>query len=708
MNKQQWYRGGGLLLMLLFLTTALPLKADDDDDDKRDRYEKTRKYQRSTKDSTKNSTKISATETQSLSIQSGLQISPTSVVMSKGSSAYITVTNPYGSVRVESHETSIVRAYYDSENSRVILSARGTGKTELTIRDRRSELKVPVTVLSESTPPPPPPEPPTASGDFTLLAWNDLGMHCVDGKDYSVFSILPPYNNLIAQLLDKNGGLVTEGVELTYEALGSTIKDSEGNDITSINTYSAPTEVGQIEKTNFWDYVLKLFGGDPEPNHGLNLNNPNISNRTPGTEPLPMEFNVGMNWFQAEGLPITPIDDNGNKNFYPMVKVTALDGQGNVLAMTKTVLPVSDEMTCKSCHSSTNDPSPLANAAKPATGWEFDSDAEKDWKFNILKKHDDELNGVKATLYRDALAAKGFAAAGLYPTATDATNATPVLCASCHGSNALGTQSYPGVQPLTQALHGSHAKVSDPVSGIALNDSANRDSCYLCHPGSETQCLRGAMGNAKDDQGNSAMSCQSCHGDMEAVGSPERQGWFEEPTCQSCHHDGQRLTSSLDANGNLIVPQDKTFASNADTPAPGLDLYRFSTGHGDLQCESCHGATHAVYPSSHEEDNLQSIELQGHAGTVNECTACHTNVPMTTSGGPHGMHTIGEAWIDRHEDVAERNTQSCAYCHGSDYRGSPLSEIKVSKTFRVEGRNKTFAAGHQSNCYDCHNGPDGD
>ncbi len=33
----------------------------------------------------------------------------------------------------------------------------------------------------------------SGNGKYTLVAWNDLGMHCVDGKDYSVFSILPPY-----------------------------------------------------------------------------------------------------------------------------------------------------------------------------------------------------------------------------------------------------------------------------------------------------------------------------------------------------------------------------------------------------------------------------------------------------------------------------------------------------------------------------------
>ena len=50
-----------------------------------------------------------------------------------------------------------------------------------------------------------------ASQTHTLLAWNDLGMHCMDGNDYSVFSILPPYNNLHAQLKDKNGDLISSG-----------------------------------------------------------------------------------------------------------------------------------------------------------------------------------------------------------------------------------------------------------------------------------------------------------------------------------------------------------------------------------------------------------------------------------------------------------------------------------------------------------------
>ncbi len=35
--------------------------------------------------------------------------------------------------------------------------------------------------------------PSSGKGRYVLMGWNDLGMHCVDGNDYSVFSILPPY-----------------------------------------------------------------------------------------------------------------------------------------------------------------------------------------------------------------------------------------------------------------------------------------------------------------------------------------------------------------------------------------------------------------------------------------------------------------------------------------------------------------------------------
>ena len=64
---------------------------------------------------------------------------------------------------------------------------------------------------------------PSASNfKYVLTAWNDLGMHCMDGNDFSVFSVLPPYNNLHAQIKDKNGDLITSGITLTYQAAKGT------------------------------------------------------------------------------------------------------------------------------------------------------------------------------------------------------------------------------------------------------------------------------------------------------------------------------------------------------------------------------------------------------------------------------------------------------------------------------------------------------
>jgi hypothetical protein len=391
-----------------------------------------------------------------------------------------------------------------------------------------------------------------------------------------------------------------------------------------------------------------------------------------------------------------------------MVKVTAKNAAGQILATARTVLPVSDEMTCVACHQSTTSTNTASNAAKPATGWVFDPALEKDWKKNILKKHDDKMFGdaTKSALYSQALAKMGYDQAGLLTTVTR-TAATPVLCASCHSSNALATSGYPGVRALTHALHTQHANVVDPTSMQTLTAIDNRTACYACHPGSVTQCLRGVMGNAKDASGNLEIDCQSCHGNMAAVGNTARVGWLDQPTCQACHYDGKRTLSAVDAAGNLVKPADTRFASNANTPAAGFNLYRFSKGHGGLQCEACHGATHAEYPSSHSQDNALSIDLQGFAGPISDCKSCHTTVPNTASGGPHGMHTVGASWVtDHHDVVTSSNKTGCLYCHGSTSAGSPLATVKVAKTFNIgDGRTKAFVAGEKVTCWNCHNGP---
>ncbi len=530
-------------------------------------------------------------------------------------------------------------------------------------------------------------DPGSGSGHHIVIGWNDLGMHCMD-SDYSVFSILPPFNDLRAQLIDANGHLVTtlNGRTLTYAG----VADPSG----SINQSSAG-------KTNFWKYAKALFGANLLPDQGLAGHNMPGSANTPQS----LTFDAAHALFTADGIPVAPYDDSGHSRPYPLLEVVARDAANLPLASATPVIPVSDEMDCRLCHGSGS-----ADAAKPSVGWSFERNAERDYRLNILRLHDERQLGDPA--YAAALQSAGYSAAGLYDQAKRLKS--PILCAACHASNALPGTGQSGLTSLTEALHTGHAQVADPVTGLPLDASTNRASCYRCHPGSETRCLRGAMGAAVAADGSLAMQCQSCHGSMSAVGTTGRVGWLDQPSCQNCHtgtathNNGQiRYDSAFDTNGARRTPVDATFATNADVPAAGFDLYRFSYGHGGLACEACHGSTHAEYPGAHDNDNLLSSAFQGHAGTLSECANCHGSDVSSWEGGPHGMHSIGQSWVDDHPDAAETlGTAACQVCHGSNDRGTVLSRAQADRTLTTKFGTRTFFRGQTVGCFECHRGPD--
>lgn len=563
------------------------------------------------------------------------------------------------------------------------------------------------------------------AANAVLLGWNNLGMHCMDSR-YAEFAILPPYNTIEAQLI-VGGKLMKASTvpnaadyTLSYQAIVdpvSGVMNSTSSGKSDWETY-APTLFP----------VLKTFNPAYTADMGLaGCNMPGIDSPYVLNTAQPMSFqpaNSPENTYQAEGVPITPTDDQGNKNTYPLMRLVARDANNAVVAQTDIVLPVSDEMSCKTCHAAnTND------KAKPAGGWISDANQEREYRLNILKLHDDTEFAEHAALYNEALAAKGLDPAGLYAAATtDQDPATPgvqvkpMLCAACHSSEALGAPSFSGnngtVPALTQSVHSTHATVTAPGSSLTLDSSDNRAACYDCHPGSKTRCLRGAMGSAVAADGSMEMQCQSCHGNMSKVGDSHRTGWLEEPTCQSCHtgtatnNNGKIRYSSVFNNpltyDSQRVAVNQTFATNADTPAAGLSLYRFSKGHGGLQCSACHGSTHAEFPSSHQNDNIRNEQLQGHAGVTVECKTCHTaGVPNTTNGGPHGLHPIDQSWVGRHGDAVERSgTASCKGCHGSDLHGTELSRVQGDRSFNVEDLGTVkFYRGGTVGCYSCHRGP---
>lgn len=523
-------------------------------------------------------------------------------------------------------------------------------------------------------------------------------MHCMDGKDYSVFSVLPPYNTIDAKLLTKGGQPlpVTSAVSLSYVAM----KDASG----SINTTSAGTST-VAQKTNFWNWVYLLFGGQP-PND-VGLHNYPVQSLTPQA----MTYDSTKGLWKAEGIPTTPYDDAGVSKAYPMAQIVARNSAGQQLATATVVLAVSDEMSCKNCHSANTN-----SAAMPSGGWITQYTDAQNVKLNILKKHDDD-HPISASVL-SALRAKGSSysryQASLYQTAwAGGAMNNPVLCADCHASNALnaaglntGVKDASGqllVPALTASMHMQHSRVTLPGSTTTLDNAADpASSCYQCHPGVNAKCQRGTM---------SGIACFNCHGNLSRVGQSTRTGWLDEPNCQMCHQNGTTYNTAFTStdigpSGTQRASTDTTFATNPDVPAAGFSLYRFSQGHGGTECSGCHGSQHAEYPTNQANDQVYSINLQSYAGRLTECAVCHgTALATTNNGGPHGMHTVGQAWVSAHPNYASNGRYTaCAYCHGSDYRGTTRSQLLTTKI--LAGR--TFSAGHQMNCYDCHNGPNGD
>ncbi len=164
-------------------------------------------------------------------------------------------------------------------------------------------------------------------GDTIVLSWNDLGMHCMN-KTHANFSVLPPFNNLYAQVIHRGDALnppflVTSGITVEYSIPG--------------NTYS-------VGKTDFWTYAPALFGVNLPPDVGLT------------NKGLAGVLDPGVSAYFARGIPVTPWPDADLVNEHPFQQALVIArGQGGAeLARSTPVIPVSTELNCiaAGCHAS--------------------------------------------------------------------------------------------------------------------------------------------------------------------------------------------------------------------------------------------------------------------------------------------------------------------------------------------------------------------
>ncbi len=664
----------------------------------------------------------------------------------------------------------------------------------------------------------------TQTTGYQILAANDLGMHCAD-LDQRVASILPPYNVVHAQVVKKGHVPVLldqTQLEVVYSAASNPNDPALANPLpTSIykaNFWDKNWTGNTLAYDAFNPYyppgILQLFALVPD----IGLPAPDLQKLYPlsgtgqltadqqampssnvpySTQPysanVPQPFALfykflpffknfpfgytltGVNWFSAEGIPLAPVDDAGRPNPYPLMRVQARAIQGNTLGLAAgavissldTVTPVSGEVSCKNCHTSSVDGGNgmATNGLGFVVATEFDDpkygqvpkDVSIEYAFdtNVLRLHD-VLNG------------------------TNLQKSTPVSCQTCHYTPALdlahvGPADINGRQQTTHqsfsrvmhAFHGSlgifPAMPSPTGRTIATRDGILKQTCYQCHPGQTTQCFRGQMATA-------GQACQDCHGNMNQIGNDFSQNvsastpgqfilagnyytnsttprvpWANEPMCQSCHTgdinsnlagtanvvtnpDGLRLSQAYrtgDANAKPIVATNRRFAENQTGSGSTTKqvLYRLSQGHGGIFCEGCHGSTHAEWPNAtaNANDNLAATQLQGHSGKIVECQTCHGSNTLTTSDflgnfdgngwmkGPHGMHPVDQNWVGGHHNVYQDSRTpvgTCQACHGSQLQGSLLAVTAADRTFKVDDNvTKTIPKGTQVSCTLCHENP---
>ncbi len=310
--------------------------------------------------------------------------------------------------------------------------------------------------------------------EYIVISWNDLGMHC-SNKDFSKITVLPPYNNLRAQVIRKGSAtelpqVVTAGFNVQYSIPG--------------NTYS-------VGKTNFWDYAQQLFGVTLAPNIGLT-----------GVG-LTGSMVAADDHFYVDGIPITPYQDNNlvTESPFQLALVELRDNSNTLLFSTQPVIPVSNEMSCVSsgCHSSEQDildehdneggfdpnNTPILCAtchADNALGMPGQPGIES-FSFVMHDKHKDKTNdcykchpGANTQCFRDVMHTAG------------------MVCQDCHGNMA---------QVALSIENGRQPWLQEPSCGSANCHGPN----YAEEPGKLF----------KESRGHGGLFCSACHGSPHAI-----------------------------------------------------------------------------------------------------------------------------------------------------------------------------------------------
>jgi hypothetical protein len=328
-----------------------------------------------------------------------------------------------------------------------------------------------------------------AGGNYKILAWNDLGMHCYS-RDFQDMAVLPPYNTLWVQVVKAGDPpeVVTSGVKVEY--------------FYQDNTYS-------VGKTNFWDYDQALFGVDLPANVGLK------------GKGLSGVMELSGDHFIAEGIPITEFSDSAPtvRQPYQLATVVARDAvTGAELSRIQVVTPTSSEMRCDTCHNDTGIAKPSHVTGKVET--------------NILQLHD-EKSGTSLMTSRPVLCAGCHASNALGAPGNPGIDNLSKSMHSKHASIIPSTldgcyNCHPGPQTrcLRDVMSTEEGMVCVSCHG-GMSVVSNNPNPWLQEPRCDS-CHNSGLHDQDQplyrfSKGHGGLYCEACHDSTHAV-APSREG----------------------------------------------------------------------------------------------------------------------------------------------------------------------------------------
>lgn len=395
-----------------------------------------------------------------------------------------------------------------------------------------------------------------ASADYIVLAWNDLGMHCLN-PTYDNAVILPPYNTVWAQVIKRGNPPinVTSGITVEYQIVN--------------NTYS----YGKRSYGQFWDNALALFGVTLTKDTGLNLLDPSVHNGLSGTMLQKTDH------YQVTGIPLTPVDDSGVWNPYQVAVITVRDqATGAILATTRATTPTSDEINCSKCHGS----DPL---------------------LDVLQKHD-KNTGTTLVTSRPVLCAQCHGTPALGQTGPGSSGkylseavhtfhaSKGAVCYDCHpGATTQCSRSisHTAADGNCTTCHGDMNQVGGSITAGTRMPWLDEPKCVTCH-----------IGVAEVDTGDSLYRYGIGHGGI---------------YCAGCHGSPHAMVPSNQASDNYQAIQYQSVAKSlgscgvchSGSKGDGLGEFLNQHGSGVSACSVCHTAittiNTALWPHQYQWKN---------------------------------------------------------------------------------------------------------